>query len=251
MFRFRIARIVFQLIRLLLLVSIHIKGKENIPAKGPYLVTVNHNSSADTPLLLLCFPLVPWRFFAGEKWQAHRFLGALMGYLGAIFIRRGEFDRQALRTALSAVGQGAVFGLAPEGTRSRDGQMQPGKGGAAYLATRTGTPIVPVGLTRTDELFANVKRLRRTRVEVRIGEPYHLPDLGKRVKTKDLDDLTHLIMVKIAAQLPPRYRGYYAQSQALEAQLRGMDPKPSSIMRSSWPASVVRNSWQFSVVPCG
>ena len=63
-------------------------------------------------------------------------------------------------------------------------------------------------------------------VEVHIGEAFQLPDLGRRVRAKDLPALTHFIMIHIAAQLPPRYHGVYSESAALAALQRGEDPWP-------------------------
>lgn len=222
MMRYRFMRAVMRLIQLTLS-SLTVTGRENIPAHGPYIVTVNHMSTADTPLLLLAFPLQKWRFFAGEKWQDHRIFGPLMGWLGAIYINRGEVDRQALREALDALQKGLVFGLAPEGNRSKIGQLIPAKDGAAYLASRSNVPIVPVGMVNSDTLFANARRLQRTPIEIRIGEPYTLPDLGRRVRSRDLPAYSELIMAHIAALLPERYHGAYADSPALHALQDGED----------------------------
>jgi 1-acyl-sn-glycerol-3-phosphate acyltransferase len=120
--------------------------------------------------------------------------------LGAIYIARDEVDRNQMRDALAAIEQGNAFGVAPEGTRSKTGQMMPAKDGAAYLASRTGIPILPVGLENTDVLCTNFKRLKRTAVHVHIGEPFYLPDLGRRARAKDLPALTHYIMIHLAAQ---------------------------------------------------
>jgi 1-acyl-sn-glycerol-3-phosphate acyltransferase len=225
MLRYKVARAGWKIVQLAL-ANVVVFGKENIPSEGPFLVTVNHMSAADTPLLFVSFPTQEWRFFAGEKWQDHWLWGPMMGSLGAIYIRRGEVDRHAIQEALAAIKQGAVFGLAPEGTRSKTGEMQPAKSGAAYLASRSEAPILPVGIINTDILFANVRRLKRTNVEVHIGEPYYLPDLGRRARSSDLDAYTHLIMVHIAALLPEKYRGIYRDSPALEALLAGEDPWP-------------------------
>ncbi len=226
MLRYQIAKLVFFLIQISI-ARLVVFGRENIPDERPYLVVVNHMSSADTPILLLTFPTQRWRFFAGEKWQEHWFFGPLMAYLGAIYINRGEVDRQALKIALDAIDEGAVFGLAPEGTRSKVGYMQPAKDGAAFLALRTGAPIVPVGLVNMDVLFDNVRQWRRTRVEAHIGEAFSLPDpAGRRVRSRELPAYTHLIMIHIAAQLPARYHGIYAGSPALHALLSGEDPWP-------------------------
>jgi hypothetical protein len=97
-------------------------------------------------------------------------------------------------------------------------------------------PVLPVGFENNDQLFANFKRLRSTKVKLTIGEPYTLPEIGRRAKGPDLAAYTHLIMVKIAALLPPRYWGIYADSPALAALLAGEDPWPScktAVMRET------------------
>jgi 1-acyl-sn-glycerol-3-phosphate acyltransferase len=228
MIRYHIARAGFKLAQLTL-ARLIVTGKENIPAKGPYLVTLNHTSMADTPLLLVGFPPTEWRFFAGEKWRDHWLWGPLMDWLGGIYINRDEVDRAAIQQALHEIAEGNVFGIAPEGKRSKTGTIQPAKAGAAYLASRSGAPILPVGIVNSDIVFANARRLRRVTVEMHIGEPYTLPDLGRRARSADLDAYTHLIMVHIAALLPERYHGVYADSPALDALLAGEDPWPSCV----------------------
>lgn len=225
MLRYRIAKIVFKIIQTIIS-NLTVTGKENIPTDGPYIVVVNHMSSADTPILLLVFPLTKWSFFAGEKWQEHWLFGPIMHYLGAIYINRGDVDRRALKEALDLIESGVVFGLAPEGTRSKAGFMQPAKDGAAFLASRSKVPIVPVGLINSDVLFSNTRAWRRTQMEAHIGQPFVLPDLDRRVRSRDLAAYTHLIMVQVAAQLPERYHGVYADSPALHALLQDDDPWP-------------------------
>ena len=68
---------------------------------------------------------------------------------------------------------------APEGTRSKNGQLQPGKGGAAYLADRARVPILPIGQAGTETVLASWKRLRRPRVRLVIGPAYTLPTTGR------------------------------------------------------------------------
>ncbi len=225
MIRYHIARAGFKLAQVTL-ARLTVTGKENIPASGPYIVTLNHMSVADTPLLLVGFPPTEWRFFAGEKWRNHWLWGPLMDWLGGIYINRDEVDRGAIQEALREIADGNVFGIAPEGTRSKDGVMHEAKPGAAYLASRGGVPILPVGIINSDIVFANARRLRRVTVELRIGEPYLLPDLGRRARSADLEAFTRLIMVHIAALLPERYHGAYRESPALVALLAGDDPWP-------------------------
>ncbi|UCG22900.1 MAG: 1-acyl-sn-glycerol-3-phosphate acyltransferase [Chloroflexota bacterium] len=210
--------------------SLKVVGLENIPATGPYILAVNHMSKADPPLVMISWPpMAKIRFFAGEKWEKHLIFGPLMRHSGAIYINRGEVDRRALRQALAALGDGAVFGLAPEGTRSRVGALIQARDGAAYLASRADVPIVPVGMVNTDLLGHNMAHLRRTYVETRIGAPFRLPETVPRPKGDELAACTHLIMIQIAALLPERYWGYYADSPALEALLMGDDPWPACL----------------------
>lgn len=232
MWHLRITRFFITIIQIILARLIVI-GRENIPAEGPYILTVNHLSTADTGIVLVGFPIQKWRFFAGEKWAKHPLWGPLMSWNGVIFINRGEVDRGALREALAALEDGATFALAPEGTRSKVGAIQPGKDGAAYLATQAQVPILPVGISNTDVLFANVRRLRRTTITMRIGKPYRLPDLDRRVRSRDLADYTCLIMTHIAALVEPRHRGVYNGTPALTALLAGEDPWPYCVGASA------------------
>lgn len=226
MLRYRIVRFAMNICRLILLAKIEVNGRNHLPAHGPYLVVLNHTSTVDTPVLLLTFPLMKWRFFAVEKWKTHPIFGPIMAWLGAIYVARDEVDRQQLREALAAIEQGVVFGLAPEGTRSKTGQMMAAKDGAAYLASRTNIPIIPVGLVNCDVIFENFKQFKTTPVQVNIGEPFYLPDLGRRVRAKDLPAFTDYIMVHIAKQLPVKYHGVYADSPALNALQHGEDAWP-------------------------
>jgi 1-acyl-sn-glycerol-3-phosphate acyltransferase len=224
MWRFGLARLVFLAIQKLLC-RVEVTGRENIPA-APYILAVNHMSTADIILVFVSFPVQPWRYFAGEKWASHPIWGPLMSWLGVIFVNRGQVDRRALREALAALRDGAVFALAPEGTRSKVGAMQPAKDGAAYLAAQAGVPILPVGISNSDTLFAQVKQLRRPTIILRIGRPFTLPPLDRRARGPDLIDYTQLIMAHIAALVAPRHRGVYADSAGLAALAAGRDPWP-------------------------
>jgi len=226
MWRFRISRLVFLLVQNILC-RLVVVGRENIPSDGPYVLAVNHLSTADIGIIFVGFPPQEWRYFAGEKWAGHPLWGPLMSWLGVIFVNRGEVDRGALREALAALEDGATFALAPEGTRSKTGTMQPGKDGAAFLASQAGVPILPVGISNSDVLFADFRRLRRATITMRIGRPFSLPDLGRRPRGRDLSDFTCLIMTHIAALVEPRHRGAYGDTPALAALLAGGDPWPA------------------------
>ena len=184
-------------------------GLENIPAEPPYILVINHLAAFDSPMLLTVCPHRV-RAFAAAKHKRNPLYAPLLVMAGSIWVRRGEVDRNALREALDALKRGEVLGMAPEGTRARGiYALQKGKTGAAYLATRADVPIVPVGLTGTEQIKHNLPRLRRTHVRAVVGKPFRLPESG-RVRGQKLHEYTDLIMRHIAELLPEEYRGVYA-----------------------------------------
>jgi 1-acyl-sn-glycerol-3-phosphate acyltransferase len=184
-------------------------GLENIPPTPPYILAINHVSVLDSPALLTVCPHTV-RAFAAAKHRRHPIYAPLLTLMGSIWVRRGEIDRHALKEALAALERGEVLGLAPEGTRSRDlHALQEGKSGVAYLATRANVPIVPVGVTGTEEIISSLLRLHRARVRIVVGQPFFLPENG-RVRGQQLREYTDLVMRRIAALLPEEYRGVYS-----------------------------------------
>ena len=183
-------------------------GLENIPAEPPYILVTNHLSAFDSPLVLtVCRHTI--RAFAAAKHKRNPIYAPLLVVMGSIWVRRGEVDRGALREALDVLKRGEVLGMAPEGTRARGTYaLQKGKTGAAYLATRANVPIVPVGVTGTEQIKHNLPQLRRTHLRVVVGKPFYLPESG-RVRGQKLHEYTDLIMYRIAELLPEEYRGVY------------------------------------------
>ena len=233
MFPYYTTRLLLRFLQIFLLAHKKVYGLENLPEKGPYIGVVNHVGLVDAPLFLIALPPMKLRFFAAEKWGEHPISGPIMRWIGGIFINRGEADRQSLREALAALQAGYVFGVAPEGTRSKTGSMARAKDGAAYLASRAKVPIVPVGLVNTERVIDNAKQLRPTKVEVRIGQPFMLPDIGRRAKGIELSAYTHYIMIHVADLIPKTYHGYYGDSPALTALKMGEDPWPHCLAAES------------------
>jgi len=191
-----------------LLTRMEVKGVENIPKEGGCLLVTNHISRLDTPALLVAaqrriYPLAADKYknFPGFNW--------LLNISEAIWINRTEFDREALLNSIAVLKRGDVLGIAPEGTRSRSGTLQKAKSGVAFLAARTGVPVVPVGITGTNTMLQDFARLRRMHVCVTFGEAFYLPKYGK-LMADELNAATDLIMGRLAALLPPPYRGVYA-----------------------------------------
>jgi 1-acyl-sn-glycerol-3-phosphate acyltransferase len=185
-------------------------GLDNIPNTPPYILATNHVSALDSPALLTMCPHTI-RAFAAAKHKRHPLYAPLLTLMGSIWVRRGEIDRHAIQKALGVLERGEALGMAPEGTRSRDVHaLQEGKTGVAYLATRANVPIVPVGITGTEEIISSLFRLHRARVRIIVGQPFYLPENG-RVRGQLLREYTDLIMHRIADLLPEGYRGVYSK----------------------------------------
>jgi len=200
--------VIATLVRLLTRFEVH--GQEYIPNQGPCLFVTNHLHLLDSPIIMTAIPYRVY-VFAGEKWENHLLFGPLMRSLDAIFVERGEVDRNALRKALAVLAGNGFLGVAPEGTRSRTGALQQGHRGPSYIALRTGVTLVPLAATGGPEVFSELRRLRRARVRVVFGQPFRPPALasGQRPSVQQQHELTDEIMYRIAALLPAEYRGVY------------------------------------------
>lgn len=192
-----------------LLLRIQVEGREYIRHEGGYMMVTNHLHWLDTPVLAVIFPYRPY-VFAADKWEGHFFLGPLFRSTDAIFVRRGEVDRKALREALNVLRGGGILGLAPEGTRSKTGALQRGRSGAAYMALRTGAPLLPVVVTGQETAMASVRRLRRPTIHVRFGPLFEPPDIDGKATPEQVHAFSEEIMYRLAAMLPPEYRGVYS-----------------------------------------
>ena len=204
---YRVIRVIISVL-IDLLVRREYIGVENFP-EPPYILVTNHLSVFDTPILLTICPHTI-RALVAAKHKRNPIFAPLLVIMDSIWVRRGEVDRQALRESLAVLREGGVLGVAPEGTRARGTYaLQPGKTGAAYLATRADVPIVPVALSGTEHMKSNLPRLRRTDVRAVVGKPFRLPENG-RVRGEKLHEYTDLIMHRIAELLPEEYRGAYS-----------------------------------------
>ena len=103
-----------------------------------------------------------------------------------------------------------MIGIAPEGRESLSGSLEEGTQGAAFLALKSGAPLLPVTFTGSENsrVFPNLRRLRRTEITCTVGRPFFLETGGD--SRADLERGTAQIMETLAAQLPPEYRGVYA-----------------------------------------
>lgn len=184
-------------------------GMENVPLSGPLLVISNHLSWADPPLLGSIFPR-PIRFMGKEElFHVPVVAWVVRGYL-AYSVRRGEADREAVRTTLRLLREGEAVGIFPEGTRSRMACLRQAHPGAALVAGRTDVPILPVGISGSEQLFCWPRAGLRPTVRVAVGQPFRLTPAEKGAARVTHSANTDLMMHEIADLLPQSYRGFYA-----------------------------------------
>ena len=187
-----------------------IHGMENFPKQGPALIVINHLGDADAVLVGASIPTTidgMGKIELNDDWLAGRILRAY----GVIWVHRGRPDRRALRAALDALAQGRMVGLAPEGRQSLIGGLEEGNEGAAFLAMKSGAPIIPVAMTGTENgnIYGHLKKWKRAPVTLTVGKPFFLQEQTDRQKM--LREGTRQIMESLANLLPESYRGNYKQ----------------------------------------
>ncbi len=184
---------------------------QHLPDTGGVLITTNHLSRLDTPLLLAITDREDLVAIVAKKYKEKPFFRWVLEKVGTmVWMDRSTTDLSAIRDALNYLRHGAMVGIAPEGTRSRDSQgLLEGKQGAALMAARAAVPIVPVGIIGSDKIYSHWMKLKLPPVTVRVGKSYTLPEFDMNDRQGWLSRYTDEIMCRIAALLPPGYRGFY------------------------------------------
>ena len=209
------------------LTDLQIIGQENLPKGGPLLVVANHFSFIDPVAMVRVTPW-PLEFVGGFQMpNAPPSVTWIPGLWGYYPVFRGTGSRYALRAAEAVLAQGGVLGIFPE-AGSWATVLRPPRPGAAFLAARTGARILPMGFDGFPDVFPCLRKGRRARVTVRIGEPFgpfHATGRG-RARRQQLEAVGHEIMRRIAELIPPERRGHYSDDPAIRAAAQGTEVYP-------------------------
>lgn len=146
-------------------------GRENVPARGGFILAANHESNIDPILVPVVCPR-QIRFMAKESLFKNPILGAIIRFGGGFPVRRGMADRRAIKEFLDALDAGWPVIMFPQGTR---GGMAV-QAGVGFLAVKSGKPVVPVYIEGTDKVLPKGVRFpKRSPVKVIFGKPFTLP----------------------------------------------------------------------------
>ena len=177
--------IAYRIIRFLIWVvakmlwRISFEGLEHVPRQGPFVLAPVHRSFID-------FGLVsgvtrrPMGYMGKESLWRHKALGAFITHLGAYPVNRGAPDRESLRRTLDLLEKGKPLVLFPEGTRRSGPVIEHLHEGAAFVASRAGVPLVPVGIGGSERALPKGKALPRpVKIHILVGEPLVAPPLAE------------------------------------------------------------------------
>jgi|SRR5262249_2180801 len=135
-------------------VDVKVSGRESLDPNQPYVFVSNHRSYLDAAPLF-AYTGRRMGMVAKKELLKAPILGYAMGFVNVVAIDRSNRERavETLRVATERLRSGVSFGVCPEGTRARPGQMLPFKKGAFHMAVQAGVPIVPIALKNSDTLM--------------------------------------------------------------------------------------------------
>lgn len=204
-----------------IIADIEVHGIEKLPA-GNVIVAANHLGRLDTAALLAIIDREDLIMPVAEKYKNHPLYGAIGRAANAIWLNRFEADYSALRQILARMEKGGMLVIAPEGTRSKTEALQEGKMGVAFLAGKSGFPVLPVAVTGTEDrrVVENLTHFRRSKITVIAGELFYIDIPKGKGREQAMREATDEIMCRVAALLPPIYRGVYADHPRLQQLLK-------------------------------
>jgi 1-acyl-sn-glycerol-3-phosphate acyltransferase len=200
-----------------IIADIEVHGMEKLP-EGNVIAAANHLGRLDTAVLLCIIDREDLIMPVAEKYKTHPLFRVFGQAVNAIWLNRFEADYSALREILARMQKGGLLVIAPEGTRSKTEALQEGKMGVAFLASKSGYPVLPVAATGTEDrkVLENLKHFRRSRIIVRAGDPFYVQLPRGKGREEAMRQVTDEIMCRIGALLPEKYHGAYKNHPRLK-----------------------------------
>lgn len=176
--------------------GLRIRGRENIPKNGPFILASNHKSWFDPPIVGSCCPREV-HFAAKKELFKSPIVGPWITYLNSIPVKRSGFDREALVRLGQALEEGGAIIMFPEGTRYLDDRLHPPKPGIGMIAQKYNVPIVPAFVKNS--AFIRKQLLGRD-LSITYGKPFRASDLENLPEGKEAyQAIANEVMKRIAA----------------------------------------------------
>lgn len=199
--------------------KVEVVGGEQVPDQGAYVLATSHISRLDTPLLMLSTSRKDIIGMVATDYQ-HSPFGGILKKIGVIWINREGYDFEAFRDASAFLRKGGIVGLAPEGRRSKDGQLLEGKPGAVLLAMRNKVSIIPAAVLGSADMVKSFLKFKKMQIKVIFGKPFDIPQAEEGQNEKEILELgVTEVMCQIAALLPEERRGLYRDHPRLKVLL--------------------------------
>jgi 1-acyl-sn-glycerol-3-phosphate acyltransferase len=204
-----------------IIADVEVHGLEKLP-QGNVIVAANHLGRLDTAALLCILDREDLIMPVAEKYKDHPFYGAIGRAVNAVWLNRFEADYSAFRQILDRMKHGGVLVIAPEGTRSKTEALQEAKMGVAFLASKSGYPVLPVAVTGTEDrvIVENLKHFRRSKITATAAELMYVDIPQGKGREEAMRRSTDEIMCQIAVRLPEKYRGVYADHPRMKELLK-------------------------------
>ena len=178
-------------------VRLHTRGLEKTPKEGRFLLVCNHLFLADPGILLHCFRKSQVAFVTKKENQSMVVVGKIMHKILCQPIDR-ENDRAALKTILKCIQllkeDKVSIGVFPEGYTSKDGKLHPFRSGVFKIAQKTGVPIVVCTIQNTRQIFKNLRKLKKTDVELHLVDVIPAEDLAGK-STAEISEMVYEMMI--------------------------------------------------------
>jgi 1-acyl-sn-glycerol-3-phosphate acyltransferase len=161
----------------------HVFNPERVPLQGPVILASNHASYLDPPLVGAALPR-DINYLARESLFRFPVVGSILRGVNAVPVDRDGGGGAGLKAILDRLLKGQGIILFPEGTRTRDGQLQPARSGIGLTVIKSAAPVVPVRVFGTYEAYGrHILIPRPRRVAVKFGKPLHFEELRAEAKT--------------------------------------------------------------------
>ncbi len=186
---------------------------QKIPKTGPLLLITNHTSVFDGPLIYVFLQPCNVLAMAKKELWNNWFTKMVMNAWSSIPVDRLNMSRETMESCFTSLKENRILAIAPEGTRNKEGSLQEGKAGVAFIAYKAQVPIIPLITLGFNDLKKNVRKLKRTPLVIKVGPAFEIIKKSGRLDATSRGELNDEIMLRLASLLPENKKGFYADKE--------------------------------------